>query len=129
MINGRNKSNNFKQNSTGNSRKNISDKLKSFSSGTQVYLSYNKTPSPLKLEKRNLSQPKINEKKLIFPIGIQEMNIDKYTNINDLLPNLPSFINNNYIRNELKIKNKNNINAIILLQNYSKLKNKKLKPY
>ena len=126
-INGRNKSTNFKQNSTGNSRKNISDKLKSFSSGTQVYLSYNKTPSPLKLEKRNLSQPKINEKKLIFPIGIQEMNIDKYTNINDLLPNLPSFINNNYIRNELKIKNKNNINAIILLQNYSKLKNKKLK--
>jgi CRP-like cAMP-binding protein len=126
-INGRNKNINFKQNSGGNSRKNLSEKMKNFSSGIQVYLSFNKKSSPLKLEKRNLSQPKINEKKLIFPIGIQEMNIDKYTNINDLLPNLPSFINNNYIRNELKIKNKNNINAIILLQNYSKLKNKKLK--
>ena len=55
------------------------------------------------------------------------MNIDKYTNINNLLPILPSFINNSYIRNELKIKNKNNINALMLLQNYSKLKNKKLK--
>ena len=126
-INGRNKSNNFKQNSRGNSKKNISDKKKYISSGTQVYFSYNKSSSPLISDKRNLSQPKINEKKLIFPIGIQEMNIDKYTNINDLLPNLPSFINNSYIRNELKIKNKNNIDALMLLQNYKKLKNKKFK--
>lgn len=127
IINRRAKSNNFKQNSRGNSRKNISDRIKYFSSGTQVYLSYNKKSSPLESGKKNLSQPKINEKNLIFPIGIQEMNIDKYTNINNLLPILPSFINNSYIRNELKIKNKNNINALMLLQNYSKLKNKKLK--
>ena len=126
-INRRAKSNNFKQNSRGNSRKNISDRIKYFSSGTQVYLSYNKKSSPLESGKKNLSQPKINEKNLIFPIGIQEMNIDKFTNINNLLPILPSFINNSYIRNELKIKNKNKINALMLLQNYSKLKNKKLK--
>jgi len=126
-INRRNKSNNFKQNSRGNLRNNISDRRNYFSSGTQVYISYNKNTLSLNSDKRNLSQPKISEKKLIFPIGIQEMNIDKYTNINNLLPLLPSFINNSYIRNELKIKNKNNIDTLLLLQNYSKLKSKKLK--
>ena len=110
------------ENLTDDSNKNISNNLK-FSYSDNKQLIYNKLFTPISKESRNISQPQINHKSVVFPSGIREMDNLKIVKINELLT---SFISNSYIRNELKLKKINNINAFILQQNFSKMKNKKI---
>ena len=110
----------FNENFTDDSYKNISYNFKHSYSANKEYLIYNKILIPLIRENKNMSQLQINHKSLVFPSGIKEMDNLKVVNLNELLP---SFISNSYIRNEIKLKKNNNINAFVLQQN-SKMKNK-----
>lgn len=107
-----------------NNNKNSYNKLKHSSVGTQSLLAYNKKYFSYNDENENYIQPKINQKNLIFPYGIQEIYAGRVINKNELLSN---FINNNYIKKILKLKKGFKINEFFLLRNNTKLKNKKAK--
>ena len=106
---------------TDESNRNIINNLK-ISYSDNKHLIYNKIFTTLN-DKRNISQPLINHKSVVFPSGIKEMDNLKIIKLNEILPN---FISNSYIRNELKLKKLTHINAFILQKHFSKIKNKKI---